>query len=435
MTDKRQRTMAEAIFDVRIHTLVQQSPTVGCVRIASPEITQLPKDGMVSLVILADASGSMETGGRIENLRCGIMRLGELSNQFASMQVELTIIQFNEIAGIVWGPALMPSMEKLRSLCSDIKPKGGTNISHAIEVGLNIAEQRAFVGKSVHMVLFTDGVDTSFLETKLENGTLPFLSQMKNQKRLTMHCVGICADADAQLLDMIVRSSCRGTFQCIKDADISRLIGSMWGLMMEMVDQNIRLVVETTGSDGSVSAVVSRDVILRVCTPPMPLVIGFKVLQTTTMIRARMLVDDRCLDVRISLPHTTGAAFDMVCAQEAVNLLQAELSEKIVALLRVGNPSDAMVEVGITREIIKELIDKVESAEQGIEFSRIVDAVMQELNASEADLLRVLNNFEEGREIELREMSRCATVRNSGVSIATDSRTLSVLQRELSARE
>ena len=97
MTDKRQRTMAEAIFDVRIHTLVQQSPTVGCVRIASPEITQLPKDGMVSLVILADASGSMETAGRIENLRSGIMRLGELSNQFASMQVELTIIQFNEI--------------------------------------------------------------------------------------------------------------------------------------------------------------------------------------------------------------------------------------------------------------------------------------------------------------------------------------------------
>ena len=148
-----------------------------------------------------------------------------------------------------------------------------------------------------------------------------------------------------------------------------------------------------------------------------------------------MLVDDRCLDVRISLPHTTGAAFDMVCAQEAVNLLQAELSEKIVALLRVGNPSDAMVEVGITREIIKELIDKVESAEQGIEFSRIVDAVMQELNASEANLLRALDDFEEGREIELREMSRCATVRNSGVSIATDGRTLSVLQRELSARE
>jgi hypothetical protein len=434
MTDKRQRTMTEATFDVHIHTLVQQPPTVGCVRIASPDTAvPLPKDNMVSLVILADASGSMQTGGRIENLRSGIMRLGELSNQFASMQVELTIIQFNEVAGIVWGPAPMPSMEKLRTLCSDIKPKGGTNISHAIEVGLNITEQRAFVGKSVHMVLFTDGVDTSSLDTMLENGTLPYLDQLKNQKRLTLHCVGICADADAMLLDRIVRAACRGTFQCIKDVDISRLIGSMWGLMMEMVDQNIRLVVETTDSDGSVSAVVSRDVILRVCSPPMPLVIGFKVLPTTTMIRARMLIDERCLDARLSLPRTAGAAFDMVCAQEAVNLLQAELSEKIVVLLRAGNPSDAMVEVGITRETIQKLLEKVESEEQRAEFSAIVDVVMQELNASEANLLRAINDFEEGREIELREMSRCATVRNSGVSITADSRTLSVLQRELSA--
>jgi hypothetical protein len=434
MTDKRQRTMTETSFDMHIHTLVQQPPTVGCVRIVSPPDTvQVTKDSMISLIILADASGSMETGDRIQNLRSGIMRLGELSNQFASMQVELTIIQFNEVAGVVWGPAPMPSMEKLRSLCGDIKPNGGTNISHAIEVGLNIAEGRAFVGKSVHMVLFTDGVDASSLSAKLDNNTLPFIRQLKEQKRLTVHCVGICSDADANLLDKIVRSSCRGTFQCIRDVDISRLIGAMWGLMMEMVDQNVRLLVEIFDSDGSVSAVVSRDVILRVCSPSMPLVIGFKVQHTTTMIRARMVLEERCLDARLSLPRASGAAFDMVCAQEAVNLLQAELSEKIVVLLRAGNPADAIVEVGITRETIRALLEKVESEEQRAEFTAIVDAVMQELSASEANLLRALNDVEEGRETELREMSRCATARNSGVSIGTDTRSLSVLQRELSA--
>jgi hypothetical protein len=422
--------MPEASFDLHLHTLVQQPPTVGCVRIVSDAV-QATKDNMISLIILADASGSMETGDRIGNLRSGIMRLGELSNQFASMQVELTIIQFNEVAGVVWGPAPMPTMEKLRSLCGDIKPNGGTNISHAIEVGLNIAEGRAFVGKSVHMVLFTDGVDASSLSAKLDNGALPFIGQLKEQKRLTVHCVGICSDADAKLLDKVVRSSCRGTFQCIRDVDIARLIGAMWGLMMEMVDHNVRLLVELFDSDGSVTAVVSRDIILRVCSPPMPLVVGFKVPPTTTMIRARMVLDERCLDARLSLPR--GAAFDMVCAQEAVNLLQAELSEKIVVLLRAGNPADALVEVGITRETIRALLDKVDSEEQRAEFAAIVDAVMLELSASEANLLRALNDVEEGRETELREMSRCATARNRGVSIGTDTRSLSVLQRELSA--
>jgi hypothetical protein len=165
----------------------------------------------------------------------------------------------------------------------------------------------------------------------------------------------------------------------------------------------------------------------------MPLVIGFKVQHTTTMIRARMVLEERCLDARLSLPRASGAAFDMVCAQEAVNLLQAELSEKIVVLLRAGNPADAIVEVGITRETIRALLEKVESEEQRAEFTAIVDAVMQELSASEANLLRALNDVEEGRETELREMSRCATARNSGVSIGTDTRSLSVLQRELSA--
>jgi hypothetical protein len=203
----------------------------------------------------------------------------------------------------------------------------------------------------------------------------------------------------------------------------------MWGLMMEMVDQNVRLVVEATDSDGSVSAVISRDIILRICSPPMPFVVGFKVRPTTTTLRARMLVEDRCLDTWTDLPRAAGPAFDMVCAQEAVNLLQGELSEKIVALLRVGNAADAVVEVGVTREVIKELLEKAENDE----LSAIVDAAMRELDVVEADMLRALTDYEEGREAELRAMSRTATVRNSGVSIGTEGRTLSQLQRELSA--
>jgi hypothetical protein len=312
----------------------------------------------------------------------------------------------------------------------DIKPQGGTNIGMAIERALEIAEERVLTGRSVHVVLFTDGVDTSSLQSRMQDRTAAFLDQLKTLKRVTVHCVGICADADAVLLDVIAAASCRGTFQCIKDNDIARLMSCMWGLMMEMVDDNVRLVVETENSDGTVSAVISRDVILRV---GMPLVVGFKVPQQTTLLRARMVIGERCLETRIDLPRAEAPAFDMVCAQEAVNQLQGELSDKIVALLRAGNPAEAVLEVDITRQVVRALLDKVETEAQRVEFSSIVDAALIELEAREVDMLRALNDFEESRDAELRAMSRSATVRNGGVSIVPDGSSLSALQRQLSA--
>ena len=396
-------------------------------------MTAPAKDNTISLVVVADASGSMQDGNRMANMREGILRLGELSGRFASMQVELTIIRFSDNANIVWGPAPVPSDEKLRQICEDIKPQGGTNMSKAFETAMGVAEGRAFLGKSVHIVLFTDGVDTSSLKTKMSNGTAAFITQLKTAKRITTHCVGICSDADATLLEVLARESCRGTFQCIKDNDIAKLIGCMWALMMEMIDNNVRLIVECFDGDGVSRAIVSRDVILRVCDPPMPLTVGFKVPQATTMLRARMVINDRCLETRINLPRQVQPAFDMVCAQEAVNLLQGELSEKIVVLLRAGNPADAVTEIGTTRQVIQELLEKVETDEQKTGFTAIVEVAMAELDASEAEMIRAINNNEETREAELRAMSRSSTVRNSGVSILPDGISLSALQRELSA--
>jgi hypothetical protein len=431
-TTKRHRTMAETSYDIRLHTLVPYSPTVGCVRITMPD-TPLTKDDTISLVVVADASGSMADGNRMANMREGIMRLGELSGRFASMQVELTIIRFSDTADIVWGPAPVPSDEKLQQICSDIKPRGGTNMNKAIELAVSVAEARSFVGKSVHMILFTDGADTSSLATKISDGTAACVDQLKTAKRITTHCVGICSDADATLLELLSRTACRGTFQCIKDNDIAKLIGCMWALMMEMIDSNVRLVVECFDADGTNRAIVSRDVILRVCDPPLPLTVGFKVPQATTMLRARMVIEERCLETRIDLPRQAEPAFDIVCAQEAVNLLQGELSERIVALLRAGNPSDAVMEIGNTRQVIQELLEKVEVDQQRAEFSSIVDTVMKELDASEAEMILAINDYEGAREAELRAMSRTSTARNSGVSIVPDGVSLSALQRQLSA--
>lgn len=428
---KRPRTIIDAAFDVHIHTLVPATPTIGCVQITTPCMVPQSKDNTISLVVAADASGSMDTNDRIANLRNGILRLGELSAQFASMNVELTVFTFNDESNVVWGPAPMPSEEKLQSICMDIKPSGGTDIGKAIELALTLSEQRATEGKKVHVVLFTDGVDTSSLQTKLKNGTYGFIEQLKSLQNLTFHCVGICADADATLLDTIVRLSVRGTFQCIKDNDISKLIGSMWGLMMEMIDANVRLIVEEFDSSCAVRVIVSRDIILRVCSPPMPFVIGFKVQPSAVVLRARMVINDRCLETLLDLPRAAVPLFDMVCAKEAVNLLQGELSEKIIVLLRAGKPADAIIEVETTRKVIKELLERAE--EHKDELLPVVDACMKELDASEADLLQALTDFDDSRDAELRAMSRSATVRNSGVSIEPGSRSLSDLQSQLSS--
>jgi hypothetical protein len=192
------------------------------------------------------------------------------------------------------------------------------------------------------------------------------------------------------------------------------------------------LVVESIDTDGVERVIVSRDIILRVCSPPVPMVVGFKVPQSSTMLRARMAINDRCLETRIDLPRGPLPVFDMVCAEEGVNLLMGELSEKIIALLRAGNPADAIVEVGTTRRVILELVGKAETEEQRVKLSAVVEATTKELDANEADLLNALTDFEESREAELRAMSRSATNRNSGVSIVPGARTLSSLQRQLS---
>ena len=424
MPVKRSRSMVEAAFDVHIHTLVPSSPTIGCIRITTPDITPPTKDNTISLIIIADASGSMETDDRLANLHCGILRLGALSNQFASMQVELTLIQFNDDASVVFGPGPMPSEAGLKTLCMEIKPRGGTNIGKAIDSALKIASERSLAGKSVHAVLFTDGVDTSSLKTRIDAGTAGFLPEIKALRFFTIHCVGICADADATLLDAIVRASRRGTFQCIKDNDITNLIGCLWGLMMEMIDNNVKLLVESIDTDGVETQIVSRDVILRVGSAPM--VVGFKIPQHTTTLRARMVINTRCLETRISLPRAPEPAFDAVCAEEGVNLVMGELSEKIIILLRAGNASGAILEVGLTRQVLREL-------NMDASLVKTIDAAIKELDATETDLLNSLLDYEEGRQAELRAMSRSATHRNSGVSIVPGGRSLSELQRQLSA--
>ena len=249
-------------------------------------------------------------------------------------------------------------------------------------------------------------------------------------KNITVHCVGICSDADAELLDLIAVSSRRGTFQCIKDNDIFNLVSCLWGLMMEMVDDHVQLLVETVDANGLVRVIVDKGVILRACS--VPLVVGFGLsAPTTTAVRARLVIGDRCLETSLDIPRASG--FDTVCAEEQANLLMGELSTRIAVLLRAGNPSGAIVEITKTRQAIRNLLDQAENDAQRAAMAVVGEVVAKELDVNEADNVKTLADSDELRDAVLRAMSRSATSRNHGVTIIPDGRSLSSLQRQLSS--
>ena len=200
--------------------------------------------------------------------------------------------------------------------------------------------------------------------------------------------------------------------------------------MVEMVDDTVRLLVESVDADGAGRVIVDREVILRVGSTT--LVVGFGLpVPTTASVRARLVIGDRCLQTCLDLPRASG--FDVVCAEEQANLLVGELSVGIALLLRAGRPSDAIVEIAKARQAIRDLLGHAENDAQREAMAVIGGAVEAELDASEADLINTLADSDELRDAELRAMSRSATSRNNGVTINPGGRSLSSLQRQLSS--
>jgi Mg-chelatase subunit ChlD len=183
------------------------------------------KDYCTSIIILADVSGSMGNGNRIGKMREGVMRIAELAERFGQVKTELVLIEFDDAPRV-----LFDGSQDIKKVCAELRPKGGTNIGAALGKALTIASTRISLGNAVHIALFTDGEDPAF---KIPSQDLISLH------RLCVHCIGICREADARVLNTVAKAARRGTFQ--QSEDISALMGTLWGLMMEVVDENIRL--------------------------------------------------------------------------------------------------------------------------------------------------------------------------------------------------
>lgn len=193
---------SSASFDIHLHPLFmnskQEMPL--CVEI-KPTVKSQLKDYPLSLIILADVSGSMLDGNKMRNMRDGITRLGELCERFSSVKTELTLIEFNDSARLIHTSSTMPSAHELRRICERLSPTGGTNIGSAIQMAVAVALGK----KAVHIALFTDGEDTCNLQQTLSTQDEPYVETLRTFPMLWLHCIGICAEFDSRWLFYTVK--------------------------------------------------------------------------------------------------------------------------------------------------------------------------------------------------------------------------------------
>lgn len=89
--------------------------------------------------------------------------------------------------------------------------------------------------------------------------------------------------------------------------DIARLMGTLWGLMIEAVDPNCSLQVE--GGDG-VLLLKEMEVVLRVCDPPIPTRIMVRAVPADIgVLKATLRVGD---DVQVFFLWLVGVAWALI---------------------------------------------------------------------------------------------------------------------------
>jgi hypothetical protein len=392
---------------------------------ASLEITHTSnirlEPGPTSLLVLADTSGSMADGTRLANLRSGLRHLCGLTRGVEDL--DLTIISFADDARIVFGPLAPPSDEKIARLCADLQPEGNTNTGAALRLALTVAEERQAKQRNVHAVLFTDGYDNhgllkEFTAYKQAPGSV--LHELWTKKFLTLHCVGICADADARMLSDLGDIAYAGTFQVIKDADIAGLMGALWALMLEMVGVNGVARIAVDGAQ-----VASHTFPLRVCHPPIPLRVSFDVPEGAQELSAEITVLDEVRTVRLALPRADADHVDPQCALDAVAAIQSEAATTVAGLVRARTFALALA-------VVDRAVERIQALR--IDHPAVANALA--VLATEAAALHTArSDAAAAREVELRALSRAVTERSTSMSIdpSSDSTTMSQMQREMSS--
>jgi hypothetical protein len=315
----------------------------------------------------------------------------------------------------------IPSVEELKPICDALRPRGGTNIGSALSMAMQVASESTNAGKALHVALFTDGEDGYWLENVMSSNE-GYLQTMATHPMLWVHCIGICSGIDCKLLSTISQTARRGTFQYIVDDNITRLMGSMWGLMIEAVDCTCFVTVTMEGAS------VRSDVILRVCDPPIPCFVTIPAVRKgVPCITATLTVGATSKTWMRDMGRGVGQV-DEVVVMDFVAFSQAACNLGVAEALGRDDFDEADEANAKAYKVIEALAAETLS-EQTAAF---VKTVLQELEAQGSGISHARVNEEIARDLEARTMSRSSTARNHGVSIDPNSRALSELQSQLS---
>jgi hypothetical protein len=237
------------------------------------------------------------------------------------------------------------------------------------------------------------------------------------------HNAPLLTESNRRLLDLLSRTARRGTFQTVKEENIAKLMGTMWGLMIEAVDPNCSVAIEVDGR-----VVLRREVVLRVCDPPMECrVLAPSVPAGAKEIRATLRVGDESLTRADTLP-LEGEAMDAVCASETISEIQATAFDEVAAALAARDFDKAADANARAVTAIERLFDFELTPEA---VKTVIVQTLKELEDQAQDISQSQNDFDVARDTELQALSRSSTTRNGGASIDPTGRTLSELQSQL----
>jgi hypothetical protein len=396
-TAKRARTgsrLADFPFQLSVRPV---ELGLGLLEISHAEGATAPTVPM-RFVFALDVSGSMH-GPRIANLRAGMRAMLQLLRAHVP-DAEVAILTFNDEVHEVFGPGPVDDDGVWAQIEGHLKAGGCTDMARALNAAL---DWEAPAGAATTLLLLTDGEDHTLARGLQYQARHPLAERLAKASGVSMHMVGICAEADAVLLNSLAELG-RGTFVCIRDADIQGLMGSLLGLVLEQLphtarvfvgERLVRSVFLRVGAPTRVPFTLAPDETAQLAVRMELMALGEPRVEHTVRLEAPCLV---ALDWEVRLAH----------AREWIGEASAVVARALA--------TDDLDEASAAIDAVLERVRRLRQEDAPAAFNDLIAS----LETQRADITAAANDHAQMRELSARSASHASTVRNSGRSLGVD---------------
>jgi uncharacterized protein YegL len=177
------------------------------------------------VIILADVSGSMKEGGKIDVLNESISEMIDSFKEEESVrsEIQVAVITFGGSEAVVHVP-LTPATEVT---WNDMTAKGTTPMDQAFIIAKTILEDKTIIlcrGYVPSLVLVTDGMPTDREGRRSNNWKEPLLQLMSSERanKAMRFAIGIGEDAVDDVLNDFTKGNPRGPFKASEVREIKK---------------------------------------------------------------------------------------------------------------------------------------------------------------------------------------------------------------------